>query len=67
MLALTITTLREEAARFSTAESGILLNVPKQGFLTLSTVLQWRLHYSRAIERAGMEEGVTNLYTARDC
>jgi len=45
----------------------ILLNIPKQGFLTLSTVLQWRLHYSRAIERAGMEEGVTNLYTARDC
>lgn len=43
----------------------ILLNTPKQGFLTLSTVLQWRLHYSRAIERAGMEEGVTNVYTAR--
>lgn len=40
----------------------ILLNTPEQGFLTLSTVLQWRLHYSRAIERAGMEEGVTNLY-----
>ena len=34
-------------------------NPPAQGFLTISNALQWRLQYSRVIERAGTEEGVS--------
>ena len=40
----------------------ILKNPPKQGFLTISNALQWRLQYGRAIERAGKETGVTAIY-----
>jgi hypothetical protein len=42
----------------------ILRNPPKQGFLTISNALQWRLQYGRVIERAGQEEGVTAIYQA---
>nr|WP_041462470.1 hypothetical protein [Chroococcidiopsis thermalis] len=40
----------------------ILINLPAQGFLTISNALQWRLQYSRVIERAGKEEGVIAVY-----
>lgn len=43
------------------AES-IMNKLPDQGFLTISNALQWRLQYSRVIERAGQEEGVISLY-----
>ena len=39
-------------------------NPPVQGFLTISNALQWRLQYSRVIERAGLEEGVLAIYRA---
>ncbi|BAP54774.1 type II site-specific deoxyribonuclease [Thioploca ingrica] len=42
----------------------ILSNPPKTGFLTISNALQWRLQYSRVIERAGQEEGVVLVYRA---
>lgn len=42
----------------------ILLNPPRQGFLTISNALQWRLQYGRVIERAGQEEGVVAIYRA---
>ena len=42
----------------------ILSNPPKIGFLTISNALQWRLQYSRAIERAGQEKGVVLIYRA---
>lgn len=42
----------------------ILSNPPKTGFLTISNALQWRLQYSRVIERAGQEEGVILVYRA---
>lgn len=42
----------------------ILSNPPKMGFLTISNALQWRLQYSRVIERAGHEEGVSLVYRA---
>jgi hypothetical protein len=42
----------------------ILLNPPIQGFLTISNALQWRLQYSRVIERAGQEEGIDAVYRA---
>ena len=43
----------------------ILLNPPKLGFLTISNALQWRLQYSRAIEKAGQEDGVVLVYRAK--
>ncbi|OQX15294.1 MAG: restriction endonuclease [Thiothrix lacustris] len=40
----------------------ILQNKPKQGYLTISNALQWRLQYSRVIEKAGNVEGVRAVY-----
>jgi hypothetical protein len=42
----------------------IISNPPEQGFLTISNALQWRLQYSRVIERAGNEQGVLAIYRA---
>jgi len=42
----------------------IMSNPPKMGVLTISNALQWRLQYSRAIERAGQEEGIVLVYRA---
>ncbi|MBV6449699.1 MAG: hypothetical protein MHPDNHAH_00411 [Anaerolineales bacterium] len=42
----------------------ILNNPPMQGFLTISNALQWRLQYSRVIERAGAEKGIVAIYRA---
>jgi len=42
----------------------ILKNPPKQGFLTISNALQWRLQYSRVIEYAGKQNGVLSVYRA---
>lgn len=40
----------------------ILREPPRQGFLTISNALQWRLQYSRIIERANQAEGVSLIY-----
>lgn len=42
----------------------IINNPPKQGFLTISNALQWRLQYSRVIEQAGRIEGI---YRIEEC
>ena len=39
----------------------ILVNRPITGYLTISNALQWRLHYSRIIEKAGSIEGIFKL------
>ena len=39
----------------------IVENRPVEGFLTISNALQWRLQYSRVIEKAGQFEGVLRL------
>ncbi|MCG8450674.1 MAG: hypothetical protein MI725_13980 [Pirellulales bacterium] len=39
----------------------ILKVPPKVGFLTISNALQWRLQYSRVIEKAGSVSGVQRL------
>lgn len=39
----------------------IMSNPPRIGYLTISNALQWRLQYSRVIEKAGMVEGVHRL------
>ena len=44
----------------------ILNNPPDVGFLTISNALQWRLQYSRVIERAGAEQGVLAIYRANE-
>jgi len=40
----------------------IVQNPPKQGYLTVSTALQWRLQYSRAIKEAGAVDGLEKLW-----
>ncbi len=44
----------------------IINNPPILGFLTISNALQWRLQYSRIIERAGAEQGVLAIYRANE-
>ncbi len=39
----------------------ILRNPPKQGYLTISNALQWRLQYGRAIQEAGEVEGLDRV------
>ncbi len=39
----------------------ILSNPPKQGYLTISNALQWRLQYGRVIQEAGEVEGVDRV------
>jgi hypothetical protein len=39
----------------------VLKSPPELGYLTISNALQWRLQYSRAIEKAGEVEGVLRL------
>jgi hypothetical protein len=39
----------------------ILVTPPLQGYLTISNALQWRLQYSRVIQRAGEVEGINKV------
>ena len=39
----------------------LLKNKPVQGYLTISNALQWRLQYSRIIEKAGQVKGIRKL------
>lgn len=40
----------------------IMGNSPEQGYLTISNALQWRLQYTRVIEKAGTVQGVRAVY-----
>ena len=40
----------------------IMQRTPAQGYLTISNALQWRLQYSRVLEKAGTVVGVQALY-----
>jgi hypothetical protein len=40
----------------------ILRNPPRQGYLTISNALQWRLQYGRVIEKANSIDGIHLLY-----
>jgi hypothetical protein len=39
----------------------VLVNPPKLGYLTISNALQWRLQYSRVIQKAGEIQGIDAL------
>ncbi len=39
----------------------ILNNTPKQGYLTISNALQWRLQYARVVNLAEEVEGITKV------
>ena len=39
----------------------IIKNPPKQGYLTISNALQWRLQYGRVIQKAGEIDGIHRL------
>jgi hypothetical protein len=45
----------------ATLANEILENPPRQGYLTISNALQWRLQYSRVIEKAGTIDGLLRL------
>lgn len=40
----------------------LLINPPLIGYLTISNALQWRLQYSRVIEKAGEINGITRVH-----
>lgn len=40
----------------------ILITPPEQGFLTISNALQWRLQYTRIIEKAGKVQGIHSVF-----
>ncbi len=39
----------------------VLKSPPRQGYLTISNALQWRLQYGHAINKAGEVDGVERL------
>lgn len=39
----------------------IISNPPEIGYLTISNALQWRIQYSRVIEKAGSVAGIERL------
>lgn len=39
----------------------VLGNPPEEGYLTISNALQWRLQYTRVIERAGAVDGIIRV------
>lgn len=39
----------------------VIKNPPKQGYLTISNALQWRLQYSRVIQEAGKVDGIRRI------
>lgn len=46
---------------YSDLADEILENPPKQGYLTISNALQWRLQYKRVIELDNSVGGVVNF------
>jgi hypothetical protein len=52
----------DEVGAYHLAEE-IYQNPPQQGLLTISNALQWRLQYSRVIERSGQEIGLDCLHS----
>ncbi|MGH8602255.1 MAG: restriction endonuclease, partial [Gammaproteobacteria bacterium] len=39
----------------------VIKNPPKQGYLTISNALQWRLQYGRVIQEAGKVAGIRRI------
>ena len=39
----------------------ILNNTPKQGYLTISNALQWRLQYTRVVNLTDIVDGITKV------
>ena len=45
----------------NTLADEVLASPPETGYLTISNALQWRLQYSRVIQKAGGIEGIEAL------
>lgn len=43
----------------------VMRNRPKQGYLTISPAMQWRLQYKRIQDKAGQVDGVISVYKAQ--
>ncbi|MBW4613475.1 MAG: restriction endonuclease [Desmonostoc vinosum HA7617-LM4] len=53
--------LRVDEIEASNIAEEILINPPEQGYLTISNALQWRLQYSRIIQKAGEVSGILKV------
>ena len=51
----------DEVEAFSIASDLLSQGPPKQGYLTISNALQWRLQYARIIREAGSIAGISRL------
>lgn len=40
----------------------IIATPPQQGYLTISNALQWRLQYTRVLDKAGSISGIKSIY-----
>jgi hypothetical protein len=49
-----------EEIEYEALSQEVMKNPPKQGYLTISNALQWRLQYQRVINLANTVQGVTN-------
>ncbi len=50
----------DEATLYSIADR-ILQNTPRQGYLTISNALQWRLQYGRVVKLTETVKGISKL------
>lgn len=52
--------IRRLRAKLNISQTELLTQTPKQGYLTISNALQWRLQYARVISLQNAVDGVIN-------
>lgn len=55
-------TLTSEEHELRALADLVMVNLPEQGYLTISPALQWRLQFRRVVDRAGTVDGVLSVY-----
>jgi hypothetical protein len=53
-------------ARHSKTRVELLESVPALGYLTISNALQWRLQYTRVIDKAGEVDGIHRVWRGEE-
>ncbi|MET0284204.1 MAG: restriction endonuclease [Polyangiales bacterium] len=57
--------LTEDEVELRMLAEMVMRERPSQGYLTISPALQWRLNYTRVIEKAGQVRGIHELHRGR--
>nr|WP_315184346.1 hypothetical protein [uncultured Albidiferax sp.] len=57
--------LTSEEHELRALADAVMEKLPKQGYLTISPAMQWRLQYKRVMEKAGTVDGVLSVYKTR--